>query len=153
MNNSQLTFHWPWFNLSMSSKVDQILSSKLKGHVWLTICIYKLLVSLVFHTNFDHTMYRFWDISWNRLQRSKLDLSDLENDLQRYPRWFHTLHILGQDWFHKEATWCNKFGQHLINYWILSIIMGKLTKPDLSTLNPSLDSWLISSPRSCIQKK
>ena len=38
-----------------------------------------------------------------------------------------TFHILGQNWFHnKEATWCNKFGQHLI--------MGKLAKPDLSDL-------------------
>ena len=26
-------------------------------------------------------MYRFWDISLNRSQMSKLDLSDIENDL------------------------------------------------------------------------
>ena len=27
----------------------------------------------------------------------------------------HTIHILGQDWFHnKEATGCNKFGQHFV---------------------------------------
>ena len=37
--------------------------------------IYALLY--VFH----HTMYRFWDISWNRSQRSKLDISDLQNDI------------------------------------------------------------------------
>ena len=49
--------------------------------------------------------------------------------------WFHTFHILGQDWFHnKEATWCNKFGQD----WIISIIMGKWAKSDLSDLENDL---------------
>ena len=46
-------------------------------------------------------------------------------------------------------------------YWIISIIMEKWAKPDFLTLkmtfwiiqwNQSLDSWSISSPRSCIQK-
>ena len=46
-------------------------------------------------------------------------------------------------------------------YWIISIIMWKWAKPDFLTLkmtfwiiqwNPSLDSWSISSPRSCIQE-
>ena len=53
--------------------------------------------------------------------------------------WFHTFNILGQDWFHnKEATWCNKFGQHLSYYWIISIIMGKWANPDLSDLENDL---------------
>ena len=28
--------------------------------------------------------------------------------------WIHTFHILGQNWFHNKATWCNKFGQHFV---------------------------------------
>ena len=62
-----LTLIWP-FNV-IQSQIDQVNRK----------AIYDLL--FVFHTNFDHTMYRFWDISWNRSQKSKLDLSDLENDL------------------------------------------------------------------------
>ena len=46
-------------------------------------------------------------------------------------------------------------------YWIIPIIIGKWTKPKRSLLemtfriiqsNSSLDSWSISSPRSCIQE-
>ena len=55
------------------------MSSKVKFYQVNWKAIYDLLY--VFHTNFDHTMYRFWDISWNLSQRSKLDLSDLENDI------------------------------------------------------------------------
>ena len=61
-----LTFIWPF------NGQGHILSGKLKA-------LYDLLY--VFHTNFRHTMYRFWDISLNRSQRSKLDFSDLENNL------------------------------------------------------------------------
>ena len=71
MNNRQLKCHWPGFDLSMTSKVKFYQVNRK--------AIYDLLY--VFYTNFHHTMYRFWDISWNRSQRSKLDLSDLENDL------------------------------------------------------------------------
>ena len=35
----------------------------------------------VLHTNIGHSMHRFWDIGPNRYQRSKLDLSDFENNL------------------------------------------------------------------------
>ena len=72
MKNSQLKTQWPWYDLSMSSKV------KFYKVNWKAI--YDLLY--VFHTNFDPTMYRFlWDISSNRSQRFKLDRSDLEYDL------------------------------------------------------------------------
>ena len=55
------------------------MSSKVKFYQVNWKAIYDLLY--VIHTNFDYTMYRFWDIRLNRSQRSKLDLSDLENDL------------------------------------------------------------------------
>ena len=51
------------------------MSSKVKFDQINWKATYDLLNLYVIHTNFDHTMYRFWDISW------KLDLSDLENDL------------------------------------------------------------------------
>ena len=35
----------------------------------------------MFHRSFDHSMHRFRDIIPNRSQRSKLDHSDIENDL------------------------------------------------------------------------
>ena len=146
MNNSQLKCHWPWFELSMSSKV------KFYQVNWKAM--YDLLC--VFHTNFDHTMYRCWYISWNR---------SLIGPFWpwKWPlEWFHTPHILGQDWFHnKEATWCNTFwqlfdtteqyqylwenGPNLIfltlkmTFWIIQ-------------WNISLDSWSISSPRSSMPK-
>ena len=62
-----MTLIWP-FNVIQG----QIVSGKLKGHIWLTIKFTK------FHTNFDPTMYRFWYISSHRSQRSKLDISDLK---------------------------------------------------------------------------
>ena len=71
MINNQLKTQWTWFDLSMSSKV------KFYKVNWKAI--YDFVY--VYHTNFDPTMYRFWDISSNRSQRSKLDLSDLENYL------------------------------------------------------------------------
>ena len=44
----------------------------------------------------DHKIGPFWPSKWPL-------------------NWIHTFHILGQDWFNnKEATWCNKFGQHFI---------------------------------------
>ena len=53
-------------------------------------------------------------------QFSQLNLRDI------ILNWFHTFHILGQDWFHnKEATWAA-----LCYYWIISIIMGKWAEPD-----------------------
>ena len=55
------------------------MSSKVKFYKVNWKAIYDL--PYVFHTNFHHTMYRFLDIIWNRSQKSKLDLSDLENDL------------------------------------------------------------------------
>ena len=43
------------------------------------------------------------------------------------------LFFLGYIWFHtKEATWCYDIWATLCYYWILSIIMGKWVKPDLS---------------------
>ena len=41
--------------------------------------IYDLLY--VFHINFGYNMHHFWNISANRSQRPKFDLSDLQNDL------------------------------------------------------------------------
>ena len=124
MNNSQLKCHWLWLDLSMTSKV------KFYQVIWKAM--YDLLY--VFHTNFHHTMYRFWDIGWHRSQRSQIG----PFWPWKWPlEWFHTFHILGQDWFHnKKATWCNKFGQ--CYYWIISIIMGKWAKPELSYLENDL---------------
>ena len=55
------------------------MSSKVQFYKANWKAIYDLLH--VFNTHFDPTMFRFWDISLNRSQMSKLDLSDLENDL------------------------------------------------------------------------
>ena len=118
MKNSQLICHWPWFDLSMSSKV------KCYQVNWKAI--YDLLY--VIHTNFDEYdelkyitnvhIGPFWPWKWH-----------LE--------WFHTFYILGQDYFHnKEATRCNTFGQHFVT--IISIIMWKIAKPDFYDLDNDL---------------
>ena len=53
--------------------------SKVKFYQVKWKAIYDLLY--VFQTKFDHMMYSFWDISSNRTQRSKNDISYLENDI------------------------------------------------------------------------
>ena len=55
------------------------MSSKVKGHEVNYETIYDLLY--VFHINFGYNMHHFRDISANRSQRPKFDLSDLQNDL------------------------------------------------------------------------
>ena len=101
----------------------------------------------VYHTNIGHIMHRIWDTSWNKSLRTQIGPFWL---IKLPLEWFHTLHIVGQDW------------AALYYYCIILIIVGKLTKPDLSDLendllnkyiNPSLDSWSISSQRSCMQTK
>ena len=146
MNNSQLKCHWPWFDLF-----------KVKFYQLNWKAIYDLLY--VFHANFHHTMYRFRDVSWNRPQRSKLDRSDIENDLYKvipYLSYFRTGLVSLQRSYMMQYIWAA-----LRYYWIISILMGKWAKPDLSDLendifnnwmNPSFDSWSRSSPRGCIQQ-
>ena len=54
MKYSQLKTQWPWFALSISSKV--------KCYTWCRVnwkVLYDLLY--VFHTNFDHMMHHLWD--------------------------------------------------------------------------------------------
>ena len=133
MNNSQLKCHWTWFDLSMTSKV------KFYQVNWKAI--YDLLY--VFHTSFHHMMYRFWNISWNRSQRSKLDLSDLENDLQSDSIpfiFFRTGLVSQQRSYMMQLIWAA-----LRYYWIISIILGKSVTPDLSDLeNDLLNNSMIS---------
>ena len=75
-------------------------------------------------------VYRFWDIS------SNWTFLTLKITFRVIPH----LSYLGQDWLpNTEATWCNKFEQHCF-YWIISIIMGKLGKPDLYDLENNLQN-------------
>ena len=121
MNNSQLKCHWPWFDLSMTSKV------KFYQVNWKAI--YDLLY--VFHTNFHHTMYRFWDISWNRSQRSKWTSLTLKMTFRviLYLSYFRAGLVSQQRSYMMQYIWAA-----LRYYWIISIIMGKWAKPDLSAL-------------------
>ena len=83
----------------------------------------------MFHTNIGHIMHRFWDTSWSKSLRPQIG----PVWLCKLPlEWFHTFHILGQD--------CAA----LYYYCILSIIVGKWTKPDLSDLeNDILNNSII----------
>ena len=141
-----LTLIWPFNDIQ-----GQILSGKLKGHIWLTICyfiqtfIIRCTVSEIL-AKIDHK-----GPNWTFLT--------LKMTFRVIP--YLSYFRAGLVFINKEATWCNKFGQHFVTNWIISIIMGKWAKSDLSTLkmtfwiiqwNPSLDSWSISSPRSCIQE-
>ena len=117
MNNSQLQCHWPWFDLSMTSKVKfyQVNWKAIYDllYVFLQTFIIRCIVSEIL-AEIDHKGQ-----NWTFLT------------LKMTLEWFHTFHILGQDWFHnKKATWCNKFGQHFV--------MGKWAKPDLSDLENDL---------------
>ena len=125
MNNSQLKCHWPWFDLSMTSKV------KFYQVNWKAI--YDLLY--VFHTNFHHTMYRFWDISWNRSQRSKWTFLTLKMTFRVIPylSYFRAGLVSQQRSYMMQYIWAA-----LRYYWIISIIRGKWAKPDLSDLENDL---------------
>ena len=137
MNNSQLKCNWPWFDLSMSKVKFYQVNSK---------AIYDLLY--VFHTN----LHRFWDISWNRSQMSKWDLSDLEN-----LSYFRTGLVAQQISYMMQYIWAERH-----YYWIISIIIGKWAKPDISDLEDDLlnnsmksISWLLINiiPKEAVCKK
>ena len=66
---------------------------------------------------------RFWDTSWNKSLRPQIG----PFWLCKLPlEWFHTFHILGQDW------------AAFYYYCVISIIVGKWTKADLSGIENDL---------------
>ena len=72
-------------------------------------------------------MHSFWDTSWNKSQRPQIGPFWL---CKLHLEWFHTFYILEQDW------------AALYYYCIISIIVGKWTKPNLENdlLNNSIKS-------------
>ena len=94
----------------------------------------------VFHTKCGHNMHRFWDISPNRSQWSKLDFPTLTN----YQR-FHRLRSLAQYWHHPtKLLHAQNIGQHF------STTERCLITWLISTTERCLITWLISTTERCL---
>ena len=127
-NMLQLKTQWPWFDLTYQCHPRSNFIRYIKYMPY-------YMALHVFHTNFHRTMYRFWDISWNRSQRSKLNLSDFKMTfkLNPYLSYFRTGLVSQQRSYMMQWIWAA-----LRYYWIISIIMGKWAKLDLSDLENDL---------------
>ena len=76
-------------------------------------------------------MYRFWDISLNRSQGPNWTFLTLKMTFRVIPclSYFRTGLVSHQRSYMMQSIWAS-----LRYYWIISIIMGKWAKPDLSDL-------------------
>ena len=127
MNNSQLKCHWPWFDLSMSSKV------KLNPIRWterpympyyvcfiptvIIQCTFTEILAEIYHKGPNWTFLTF-----------KMNFK-----LNPYLSYYRTELISQQRSYMMQYIWTA-----LPYYWIISIIMGKWAKPDLSDLENDL---------------
>ena len=126
---------WTWLRLrSLSHRAGnviqgKILSGKLTGHMWLTICIHiqTLIIRCTVSEILAEIDHKCQNLTFLTLKMTFRVIP--------YLSYFRTGLVSQQRSYMMQYIWAA-----LHYYWIISIIMGKWAKPDLSELENDLNN-------------